>query len=128
MLCIKNIDLVELDRDEVMIYKYEHHALDLYLPSATDEDDPISMAVATEIIRGRDFVFRGERYCLGMSEQVQKAIGLPMECFDKMEKDLAIADQRTRNLEYQTGELSKQLGEYKTMGFWRRFKALFTGY
>ena len=48
-----------------------------------------------------------------MSKQVQDAIGLPMECFEDMNNQLA-TQQRI-------------ISQLKEMGFWKRIKFVFTG-
>jgi len=78
-----------------------HTAMDFHqishLVGATDPDDFIQFEnnqvksnVVSEIIHGRRFIDRksGEDVVIGVTERVGKLLGITMECFDNLEKDL----------------------------------------
>ena len=124
MICVTEIKTVDVDRDFVMIHKMQNMPA---LAEIIDSDPPERCEVEQEMVRGREFVNANrERFCIGMSEQVQKAIGLPMEAFENMNRELdtnrqTIAQLRGRNAMYQ-----KRIDVIKEAGLWQRIKYVFT--
>jgi hypothetical protein len=82
MLVVKNIDVIQVDRDSIQLASMPGinvHSYD-YL------DPPITF----EMIHGRTFSnSRGERICIGISNDAQTAIGLPFEVFESMNNEIA---------------------------------------
>ena len=105
MICIKEIKVVDVDEDFIVV-----HMMDGLLPFATllQEGDNISqemVEVTNEMVHGTRFRnSNGLDVCIGMTQQVQDLIGLPFEAFSNM-RDYV----------------------FKTMGFFGRLKFLFTG-
>lgn len=129
MIVVTGIEICHCERDS-----YEVHRL-------TEEPTSINMSndvfrcpdIETEIIRGRLFVnARGEEVCLGASEDIQKALGIPMEAFDNLRKEVEKATLKVFYLEEVKDEYRFELlalrKKYKTMSFLNRLKFLLFGY
>jgi len=106
MICIKEIKVVDVDEDFIMISRMEGLPpfADLY---PYDDDTPLeTVEVTQEMVHGTRFRnSNGLDVCIGMTKQVQDLIGLPFEAFSNM-RDYV----------------------FKTMGFFGRLKFLFSGY
>ena len=106
MICIKEIKVVDVDEDFIMISRMEGLPpfADLY-PYDGDMSQEM-VEVTNEMVHGTRFRnSNGLDVCIGMTQQVQDLIGLPFEAFSNM-RDYV----------------------FKTMGFFGRLKFLFTGY
>ncbi len=121
MILIEKIKVIQTNLEPTMIA----HALSCdYEPMSTDYIPP---EITTEMVRGRRFVnIRGEEVCIGMSKQVQQAIGLPFEVYDVMENNITFFRKRNQNLESKNFSLLKRIEWHQTMGFLGRVKFLFT--
>ena len=80
MLAVTKIEVANVDRRMVEI---------AHMPPVNSQFSPCLETempeIAYEMIHGKQFVnSRGEYICIGMSQQVQDAIGLPLEAFDNM--------------------------------------------
>ena len=83
MIVIESIKTMEVDRDEWEIYHYGPTMNRVPCNSECME------SVTSEMIRGRTFVnAHGRRVCIGMSKQVQDAIGLPARAFENMSEHI----------------------------------------
>ena len=122
MICIKEIKVVDVDEDFVMISRMEGLPpfADLY---PYDDDTPLeTVEVTQEMVHGRWFNNGwGKEVCIGMTQQVQDLIGLPFEAFSNMEATIL-------GMKLKITALLKELDEFKTMGFFGRLKFLFSGY
>ena len=118
MICIKSIEVIEVERDDVEI-AYQMWPDDHYfLPDATE---PVAAKFITETVRGRRFRnIDGKEVCIGMTKQVQDAVGLPFEAFENMEKEIS-------NLYEEVGNLRLAISMLRGTGFWGRLKWLFGG-
>ena len=122
MICIKEIKVVDVDEDFIVV-----HMMDGLLPFATllQEGDNISqemVEVTNEMVHGTRFRnSNGLDVCIGMTQQVQDLIGLPFEAFSNMEATIL-------GMKLKITALLKELDEFKTMGFFGRLKFLFRGY
>lgn len=112
MIVVKNIEIDTVKEDTILAYHFHPEEL-----SSVPPDREIRHDVTEEMIHGKRFInHRGEEFCIGMSEDVQKAIGLPFEAYEDLTSSLKSCQSRYRNL---------QQSIPKT--FWERLKFLFTG-
>jgi hypothetical protein len=125
MLIVKNIEVLQVPNDKHKIFE----AISSFKRGISSNGclPPEQLVdIKEEMITGRIFVNnRGERFCIGVSEQVQEAIGLPFEAFEninrRIETDtLTISKLKTKNAVYQN-----QIDKYKNMNFWQKLKWLF---
>ena len=124
MICVTEIKTVDVGRDFVMIHKMQNMPA---LAEVIGSDPPGRCEVEQEMVSGRDFVnARGDRFCIGMSEQVQKAIGLPMEAFANMSKTIEEDAITIRKLRTAKAEGQKRIDAFETAGLWQRIKYVFT--
>lgn len=112
MIVIKSIEVFNIDENRL---RFLHNHCDKptfrHAPTA---DHPVETTLTIEEITGQRFTnANGQKICIGMSEQVQEAIGLPMSIFAKMDSDLL--------------KLELETEAYRGMGFWERLRFLFTG-
>lgn len=123
MICIKSIEVIEVERDDVEVAHFRWP--DGYFETGDYESSPMTADLTYEMVRGR--VFRnanGQEVCIGMSKQVQDAIGLPFAVFENMEKkigDLQLARDTTKF------KLDRLCCRLNNTGFWGRLKWLFRG-
>jgi len=121
MILISEIKTIQTDLDPIALTR----ALSCgYAPEGTDYIPP---EITTEMVRGRRFVnIRGEEVCIGMSKQVQQAIGLPFEVYDTMDNNITFFRKRNQNLESQNFNLLKRIEQHQSISFLGRVKFLFT--
>jgi len=122
MICIKEIKVVDVDEDFIMISRMEGLPpfADLY-PYDGDMSQEM-VEVTNEMVHGTRFRnSNGLDVCIGMTQQVQDLIGLPFEAFSNMEATIL-------GMKLKITALLKELDEFKTMGFFGRLKFLFRGY
>jgi len=112
MIVVKSVEIID-SGDINDRYEYWNRFKLGPLPDDFIKDEDIFK----EAIEGRYFTWflDGERHevCIGWSNEVQKALGLPFEVFNKQEEAL---------LAYRA-----LLHKYEGMGFWQRLKFLFKG-
>ena len=85
MLVVKDIEVLRVERDHIQIAHYSPPGIFLAESLKTGKLKEISI----EDIHGRVFRnSRGERICIGMSNAVQKAIGLPFDVFESMNRQM----------------------------------------
>jgi hypothetical protein len=81
-----------------------------------------------DVIQGRRFInANGDEICIGMAKEVQTAIGLPLECYEKLS---ATIDRKNSTInEYQRSltYVIQRLNRYRTMGLLERIRFLFRG-
>lgn len=132
MLCVTDITVVETQRDRIRLAHQRH-----FTPSArVVGSDPVQYSpVEEEMVHGKMFVNHfGKRVCIGMTRQVQEAIGLPLEVFQK-QRDLIASDRATiADLQHETEDLrraaqqaQRDLDAFRTAGLWSRLKYAVTG-
>ena len=119
MICVKSIELVEVDRDRVELAIYPPPSVRFH----AGEIPPLrDICITREMIEGR--VFRnsfGREICIGMRKEVQDALGLPFEAFEGLRSQV-----EQKNLI--VNELLSRLENIRNMGFWDRFKGLIFSY
>lgn len=131
MILITEVKTVTVDKNEVEIAHYENRP---YVHGISGGSYwPIQMKAYYEYVRGERFInTRGEEVYLGMTAQVQEALGLPFSVFkdlnDRLEryrKKFRILSNDIELLEHNLGAVRKDLQIYKTMKFIDRLKFLF---
>jgi len=104
MLCIEDIKIVEIDRDEVIRNSCELPPM----PIIQNDGSAVQIETAKELIKGRKFYnSRGEEVCIGMSEKIQKVLGLPFNHFEKMRQENHDLHNGDINLHNQKMKLNK---------------------
>jgi len=140
MLVVKDIKVSHVDRDQWYVNHYKEQEFAFLNPAAKVHKQEIT----TEMVRGRSFFnVRGEEFCIGMTKQVQDAIGLPFEDFENknalieelrsrlFEKDRHITRQTDTIIKMEQSskkEIDDLVGiifTYESMSFWKRLKFLF---
>jgi len=127
MICITDIKIVEVSKNEVAILQTEGlpNKLLKYVCLATP---PEKVEVTQEMIRGREFINAdGERICIGMSKKVQDVLGLPFKTFESMNKELMDKRAAVSLLKEKTMVFQNEVKDFRTAGIFRRLKYLFTG-
>ena len=124
MICITEIKTVDVDRDFLMIHKMQGIPA---LAEVIGSEPPEMCEVEEEMIIGRDFInARGDRFCIGMSAQVQNAIGLPMAAFANMSKTIDKDATTIYMLRIAKVAGEKRIAAFETAGLWQRIKYVFT--
>lgn len=125
MIIIKNIEIIEVDRDPwELIAKIP---MDGVIP--VNGNKYIETKLFIELIGGQRFVRPdGKELIIGCSKQAEEVIGIQYEAWGNMSKEWEITRQE---LYTERGERLKVEGELlkvKQLGFFRRLVALFKGY
>ncbi len=122
MLLITDITIkhVKTDRDVIINqYKHLHSYRDLHKPTK-------DMGVREELVKGRHFVnSRGERVCLGLQLNVQKTIGIYIEAFENLERQLDTLRTDYLRISEKNIKLTTELADLKYMSWWKRLNFLF---
>ena len=120
MLLVKNIEVELVPEDIVRITRMDEQ--NRFLDYKQMED---KMQTLIERVSGQRFVnARGQQICIGMTEKVREAIGLPFEAYNNLrtEKELFAS---------QADAVAKSFSEYKVKvenaNLRRRLRYLFTG-
>jgi hypothetical protein len=119
MLLVKNIEVELVPEDIIQIIQRDER--NKYL-DYKQIDEKVQTVV--ELIRGQRFVNeRGEQVCIGMSEKVRTAIGLPFEVYNNLKQELETLE-RMYNFKTKTLlELQNTIAMAKFLG---RLRYLFT--
>lgn len=118
MICVKSIELEVFDRDEIEYFYspgFERDYLDI---GGTGKD----IKIKREMIQGR--VYRdsvGREICIGMTREVQEAIGLPLEAWKRL-----VEEHEQKRL--RINDLWERIENIKSLSFWDRLKCLFFSY
>ncbi len=125
MRCVVEIKVIDVDYDMVRI---AHHPQSDFA-EIVDSNPPEYTKVKQEVIEGRRFVnIRGQEFCVGMSKQVQEAIGLPFEVYQTQREEIVQLRDSLSIESSQQKTILKQLIAYQRMSFWARVKFLFRGW
>ena len=126
MIVIRSIDIVNVPNDWYKFVSLDDSRFrrSVYL---ANPDARENIEIKTEMVKGKIFVNRnGKKFCIGMSEQVQNAIGLPFEVFESQQRAVDIwyaeyvkSDTRKRELEILNNKIIK-------LNFWQRLLFAFT--
>lgn len=99
MLVVTDIKVIEVDQSRWYIDRMRGPVIRPY----RDDDGYEPVEVTREMIEGKVFKsVDGREICIGMSKQVQDAIGLPLEVFDNLMS--IIRDQHTQINQLATGK------------------------
>ena len=127
MLAIKSIEVVEVERDRLEVADWQG-IKDVRVYDTNGTPSKMDVAHAFETIEGRIFVnSNGLELCIGMSKQVQDAIGLPFKAFEDAEKVLNRRWDDIMDLKRINEDQQKKLEVVKDANFWKRFKYAITG-
>jgi hypothetical protein len=77
--------------------------------------DPMEDTCSRELVRPVEFVdsYRKTRRWVGMTKEVQEAIGLPFDVFSDMSEQIYNQTKRI-------SDLNSEMDDLKNMGFWKR--------
>lgn len=128
MICIKSIQIVEVDEDRLEVTHFQK-AKGRTIQFVEDMHKTEEQKVTREMVVGRIFVNAyGKRLCIGMTKRAQDAIGLPFEVFE----DQGILIERQQNTIFAEGReirlLNKRIDRIRELTFLDRLKYLFKGY
>ncbi len=124
MLAIKSIKIVQIDGDRLEFAQQQNIA-DVRVFDVNNKPCKMDVSEAYEAIKGKRFFnAQGKEFCIGMSKQVQDAIGLPFEVFDGMRQQRKINIEKITRLYVETVDLKDQLNQHNKAGFWKRLKYL----
>ncbi len=116
MLVVKNIEVIEVDTNMLRVVHQEEYDM-------AEE----TVNITTEMIRGEHFTnARGERFCIGMSKQVEEAIGLPMKIFTNMSSEMETQRITIAQLRQRYATALAKIDKFKSMKLWGRIKNVFT--
>ena len=133
MIVVTDITLQDVKDDPC---KFEHHTSLSHLgyidPLASIPDEYLEST--EETIKGHKYKLRDGRVLkIGWSKQVQEAIGIPIEAFDNLEKNvcslsssLTESVERNQKLIKENNTLKNKLQSLRSMTFWQKLKFLFT--
>lgn len=128
MILIKNIEMVEVDRDpyEILSTIHPYEAISVYNGSNIEH---IEHEVFTELIRGRRFIRPdGKELIIGCSKQAEEVIGIQYESWENL---MGLHESTREELYREKGKLLKaneELYAIKQLGFFKRLVLLFKGY
>ncbi|NIU12591.1 MAG: hypothetical protein GWN76_00800 [candidate division Zixibacteria bacterium] len=89
---------------------------------------PFPKEVPLELVRGTTFINdRGQEITIGMTQEVQEAIGLPMDVFNSQTEQIDKLNHEVAQKVQEVKELKTALKDYRTMTVWGRVKFLFSG-
>ncbi len=120
MILIKSIEIAIVKEDRILI---------LITPGlkerlATPYEKSIN--ITEEMVRGRTYITAdGRQIIIGMTKEVQDAIGLPYEVFENLNKELDTSrEMLSRNRQYMADYQARVEG----LSLFKRIKALFIGF
>lgn len=131
MICVKSIELIEIDRDELMIQMRQQgcgpHGT--YFPIVDADAEPVSMECATELIRGERFRNSdGLDVVIGWSDEVQTALKVPFRAFEDMNREIGLQARTIGAMADENAAQRDVINAYRYMTPWQRIKAVFTGH
>ena len=122
MLIVKNIEIIEVERDpwEILSLTKPYQAIEVFNPGKNTPEH-IETNAFREMIQGQRFVRPdGKELLIGCSRQAEEIIGIQYESWGNMSE----AWEGTRT---QLRKAEKELADIRQMTFWMRLKALFKG-
>lgn len=129
MLVVKDITVLEVrsNRVNVEIYTSPLYGDEVFIPPKKSE-------VTTEMVYGAIYTnFDDKQICIGMTEKVQKAIGLPFKAFDDQRKEIKRLNDKYDRCKKMMDKQSESFIDMQiflnkfSRSFWKRLKFLFTG-
>lgn len=126
MIVLVECKTIMAERDE-LYYETMHHR-DGVARIATVQDPYESVEVTQEHIQGRIFVnSRGERICLGLSNQVSKALSFPFELIEQQAEEIKSLESKSSKLSNDLQSATKELLAFHSADIWHRIVFLFRG-
>lgn len=130
VIVITKIEIKNVPEDHVRVVMHQNEKLLGINPAEYHRQ----VDLAEEEIRGEKFVNNnGEIICIGMSKQVQEAIGLPMEVFRKLSEHNSHLFERNTRLSRENEKISVDYDALLSVnkaifsaGFFKRLQFLFT--
>lgn len=123
MIVITEIKTREVNRNAWERAKFN---CDAYF-EASSGDVAETVRFTNEVVLGKDFKnAHGKTVCIGMTKEVQEAIGLPFEAFEELQKLIEEFRQYNQLLFDRIERTEKRLKEYSSLSFLGRLKYLFT--
>lgn len=122
MLIVKNIEIIEVDRDpwEIVSLTRPFQAIKVFNPGK-NRPERIAENIFREMIQGQRFIRPdGQELLIGCSRQAEEIIGIQYEAWGNMSEVREMTRGQLRKAE-------KELSDLKQLTFWKRLKALFTG-
>ena len=131
MILVKSVEIEHVGGREAQI------AITQPLMSPWISNDPSEVHHTRELVQARVFINKNnEEVIVGFSQEVQKALGAPMEAFRNMSKDIERLTHQNRKLDFEIIDLEnklRRLGQvlkmtnrrYLSASFWQRLKYLF---
>lgn len=131
MLLVKSVEILYVNGDYSEILAEISRPLDIRPVNNFVQEQEIQMA--KEMVKGIEFCNRdGDSVLIGMTKDVQAAIGLPFQAFNDMgeqiatlSSELARSKKKILNLEKEKSTLSIRLNNICKLGFFKRLKFLF---
>lgn len=127
MICVAEIKLIETSKEEFIFsrMKNSHSGLGLLAWDISDPEkltDPIE--VTEEMVKGETFcTANGDTICIGMTKEVQTAIGLPFNEFDSLRERLYQNHLRIMDAERERYNVERRINRFKNLGYWKRLLA-----
>lgn len=123
MIVVTKVDIVEVDEDPTTFYHYDPPKIQ----ATTIGEYPEEVLVEQELIHGKRFVNRQkQKVVIGLSKQVQEALGIPLEVISILESRIEYIEKTNKILRNSIAEERKVTTHYVTMPFFQRLKFLFT--
>ena len=114
MLLVREVTIERVPRDTVRIAKHSR---------VMNSGPCVPFDIETEDVRGERFITHGGKMvCIGMTNDVREAIGLPCGIFERQQNEI-------RTLERQVAEMSQRadstVRKLRSLSWWQRCKVLF---
>jgi len=122
MLLVKSIEVIEVNADICDLFHKQQ-------PSDTALPQVGTVHITKEMVSGKQFTnAQGQTICIGMSKQVQDAIGLPFEVLDNLNKALFDDNEAILARDTKIQRQKDRINFYVNMSFWKKLKYLFSDY
>lgn len=119
MICVESVKIIKLDRSRVEILDEYDRKISIYDPTKPKPEIRRIM----ETIYSRCFMnVDGQEVYIGMSKQVQEALGLPFDAFDSMSKRLRDNSDIINHLDGELASQKQTIKQHETMSFWNKIK------
>lgn len=113
MILVKDIVVEHVNTDSVEIYSHEDDVT--IMPSMSIERQP---SWTKEYVHGKRFLTTdGKEVCIGMTKKVHDAIGIPLEAFSLLQKQVSDLEHDNRELEEKLLETASELDQIKGSRF-----------
>ena len=122
MILVKNIEVVVMLQDIIPITQMNNANLYKFTDQVEKE-----MKILVEQVSGKKFInARGQEFCIGMTKQVQEAIGLPFKVYDNLQKEVNALRKINERIESELNQVTYYANLFRIANFYKRIKYLFT--